>query len=136
MKRIKLLPILLAALLIISVIPTASAKTDAEVLLNSVTLRPDHFLAKGSADYEYELKAGGTKNSMSGQTFMPEDADKLIVEAIEANTTEDMSNYQKVKAMYDFLIVQTTFKNNGYGTHQSIYSVLVRSARQCPPLPR
>ena len=131
MKRVKILPILLAALLIISVIPTASAKTDAEALLNSVTFKPDHFLAKGSADYEYELKAGGTRNSMSGQNFLPEDADKLIVEAIEANTTEDMTNYQKVKAMYDFLIVQTTFKNNGYGTHQSIYSVLVRKTGSC-----
>ncbi len=131
MKKIKILPILLAALLILTVAPSASAKTDAEAVLNGATLRPDHFLAKGSADYEYELKAGGTRNSMSGQTFMPEDADKLIVEAIEANTTENMTTYQKVKAMYDFLIVQTKFKNNGYGNHQSIYSVLVRKTGSC-----
>ena len=130
MKK-RLLSFLLAVCMTAGLLCTTAYAASAESILNSASLSPDHFLAEGSNDYWPEYFNGAFYQYYIGVDFLPEDADALLVETINAQTTSSMSTYQKVKALYDYIIDNTEYGYGGMGNYCSVYSVLVEGIGTC-----
>lgn len=133
-RQYRLLPVLLLLLLLILRAPAAQAATPASVL-NSAELHPNHFLARSSQFYQSEMEASRgceylLKNNY-GVWFLPENADELIRAAIQSHTTADMTTYQKVLALYDYIIDTTDYYSPGMGNYCSVYYVLEQHIGNC-----
>ncbi len=128
-KRIISLALILSVVL--SLLCMSAAAVNADQILNGAALKPDHFLAKGSSDYELECERGDRICYFMGIDFSAEKADALIVKTIEAQTTADMTTAQKVRTLYRYLIEQTTYGNPASGTYASVYTVLVGHQGTC-----
>ncbi len=116
---------LLVLALLLCLLPVqAGAASSAQTILNQATLSPDHFLAEGSNDYYPELFEGQYSQWSIGVSFLPEDADALIVSTIQAQTNSSMSTYEKVMALYTYIIETTDYGYGGHGNYCSVYSVL------------
>ncbi len=117
--------------MLLALLTTEAYAASAETILNNATLSPDYFLSEESNDYYPELFAGQDYQAFLGVSFLPEDADELIRSTIESQTNSSMSTYQKVKALYTYIIDITDYGYGGYGNYCSVYSVLVDHIGTC-----
>lgn len=99
-----------------------------EALLDSVELNPDYFLSDGTDEYgsNSELFA-----KYFGKGFSVNDADKLIKNTLEDITEDKISNSEKVKAVYDWIIKNTSYEFGGYGNYLSVDCLINDKIETC-----
>lgn len=89
----------------------------AQAILESAELSPDYFLEDGTDEQgqNSELFA-----AYWGSDFTVKDADKLIKKKLNSITKDKNTNYEKVKAVYDWIINNTSYEYGGYGNYLSV----------------
>lgn len=90
-------------------------------LLDSEKLKPDYFLADGSDEYGLNAELFSL---YFGSSFTEKKADKLIKTKLEAITKDCDDDYDKVKAVYDWIIRNTSYDYGGYGNFLSVDCVI------------
>lgn len=125
----------LALLFLLSLCSLTARAESPETVLNGAQLHPNHFLARGSSFYQSEMDASrGCElflQSQYGVQFYPEQADALLRSAIQSHTTSDMTTYQKVLALYDYIIDTTDYYSPGMANYCSVYYVLEQHIGNC-----
>ncbi|MGN1090689.1 MAG: transglutaminase domain-containing protein [Huintestinicola sp.] len=85
-------------------------------ILDSEELSPDYFLADGKDEYGLNSELF---SMYFGSSFTEKDADKLIKKKLAEITKGKDTNYDKVKAVYDWIIKNTSYDYGGYGNYLS-----------------
>lgn len=95
--------------------------TGAQAILESEKLSPDYFLADGKDEYGLDAELFA---AYFGSDFTPKDADKLVKKKLKSIIKNKETNYEKVKAVYDWIINNTSYKFGGYGNYLSVDCVI------------
>lgn len=100
----------------------------AQAILEAEELSPDYFLADGKDEYglNSELFA-----AYFGSDFTAKDADKLIKKKLDSIIKDKATNYEKVKAVYDWIINNTSYDYGGYGNYLSVDCVINQKIGTC-----
>lgn len=100
----------------------------AQAVLEAAELSPDYFLEDGTDDFglNSELFAAFWDSG-----FTPKDADKLIKKKLKSLTNDKESNYEKVKAVYDWIIDNTSYDYGGFGNYLSADCVINEKIGTC-----
>lgn len=100
----------------------------AQAILEAEELSPDYFLEDGTDDYgqNAELLA-----AYWGSDFTPKDADKLVKKKLNSIIKNKETNYKKVKAVYDWIINNTSYDYGGFGNYLSVDCVIKEKIGTC-----
>lgn len=100
----------------------------AQAILEAAELSPDYFLEDGTDEQgqNSELFA-----AYWGSDFTAKDADKLLKKKLDSIIKNKETNYEKVKAVYDWIIDNTSYEYGGYGNYLSVDCVINEKIGTC-----
>ncbi len=101
---------------------------DIKGILNSAELEPDYFLADGKDEYGLNSELF---SRYWGSDFSEKDADKLLKKKLSSITKNKETNYEKVKAVYDWIIKNTSYDHGGFGNYLSVDCVINEKIGVC-----